>query len=162
MLESRRRRGMVPCGSASGRRRIWSGTAPLALVAACRWSWERTQQIGEVLGRLLTARLSPKTVAGPLGIAKESGNAARQGGIAFFQFLAFISLNVGLLNLFPLPPLDGGHLAILAGESVIRRDFSATVKVWILNAGAVAILLLVALVLYSDFSKISFLGKFLP
>ncbi len=133
-----------------------------AFVAACRWSWERTQQIGEVLGRLLTARLSPKTVAGPLGIAKESGNAARQGGIAFFQFLAFISLNVGLLNLFPLPPLDGGHLAILAGESAIRRDFSATVKAWILNAGAVAILLLVALVLYSDFSKTSFLGKFLP
>jgi regulator of sigma E protease len=133
-----------------------------AFVAACRWSWEGTRQIGEVLGRLLTARLSPKTVAGPLGIAKESGNAARQGRIAFFRFLAFISLNVGLLNLFPLPPLDGGHLAILAGESAIRRDFSATVKTWILNAGAVAILLLVALVLYSDFSKIGFLGKFLP
>lgn len=133
-----------------------------AVVAACRWSWERTQQIGEVLGRLLTARLSPKTVAGPLGIAKESGNAARQGGVAFFAFLAFISLNVGLLNLFPLPPLDGGHLAILAGEGVIRRDFSSTVKAWILNAGAVAILLLVALVLYSDFSKTSLLGRFLP
>ncbi|HLA78382.1 MAG TPA: RIP metalloprotease RseP [Vicinamibacteria bacterium] len=133
-----------------------------AFVAACRWSWERTQQIGEVLGRLLTARLSPKTVAGPLGIAQESGKAARSGPVAFFLFLAFISLNVGLLNLFPLPPLDGGHLAILAGESVIRRDFSATVKAWILNAGAVAILLLVALVLYSDFSKISLLKKFLP
>ena len=133
-----------------------------AFVAACRWSWEGTRQVGEVLGRLLTARLSPKTVAGPLGIAKESGNAARQGGIAFFRFLAFISLNVGLLNLFPLPPLDGGHLAILAGEGVIRRDFSSTVKAWILNAGAVAILLLVALVLYSDFSKTSLLGRFLP
>ncbi len=133
-----------------------------ALVAACRWSWERTQQIGEVLGRLLTARLSPKTVAGPLGIAQESGKRAREGPIAFLAFLAFISLNVGLLNLFPLPPLDGGHLAILAGESVIRRDFSVTVKAWILNAGAVAILLLVALVLYSDFSKTSLLKKFLP
>lgn len=133
-----------------------------AFVAACRWSWDRTEEIFDLVGRLITARISPKTMAGPLGIARESGKAAAQGWISYLVFIAFISLNVGLLNLFPLPPLDGGHLAILAGESAIRRDFSVTVKVWILNAGAVAILLLVALVLYSDFSKIGFLGKFLP
>ncbi len=146
-----------------GERLIVRKHGPVAAVgAAGRWTAERTQQIFEVLGRLLTARISPKTMAGPLGIAKESGNAARQGYVAFFAFVAFISLNVGLLNLFPLPPLDGGHLAIIAGEGIIRRDFSIAVKTWILNAGAVAILLLVALVLYSDLSKTSWLGKFLP
>ena len=58
-------------------------------------------------------------------------------------------------------PLDGGHLAILAGESVLRRDFSMAVKAWIMNAGAAAIFLLIGLVLYSDLSKTA-LGRFLP
>jgi membrane-associated protease RseP (regulator of RpoE activity) len=63
------------------------------------------------------------------------------------------------LNLFPLAPLDGGHMAILVGEGIFRRDFSVTVKTWVMNAGAAVIFLLIGLVLYSDLSKIL---KFLP
>jgi regulator of sigma E protease len=99
---------------------------------------------------------------GPLGIAKASGDAARDGIGSLFFLMAVISLQVGILNLFPLAPLDGGHLAILAGESVLRRDFSLTVKAWIMNAGAAVIFLLIGLVLYSDLSKTSLLGRFLP
>ena len=73
--------------------------------------------------------------------------------------MAVISLQVGILNLFPLPPLDGGHLAILAGESLIRRDFSLRVKTWIMNAGAMVLFLLIGLVLYSDLSKTSLLRR---
>ena len=72
-----------------------------------------------------------------------------------------ISLQVGILNLFPLAPLDGGHMAIIAAEGVLRRDFSLAVKAWIMNAGAVVIFLLIGVVLYSDLSKFSFF-KFLP
>ncbi|HXY40583.1 MAG TPA: RIP metalloprotease RseP [Vicinamibacteria bacterium] len=132
-----------------------------AVSAAGRRTGEMTVQIFEVLGRLVTGRLSPKTLAGPLGIAQQSGQAARQGAEVLWGFVAFISLNVGILNLFPVAPLDGGHLAILAVEGVARRDLSPGVKNLIVNAGAVAIFLLIGLVLYSDISKMSIVHKLL-
>jgi regulator of sigma E protease len=136
---------------------------PLGAVgAALRWSWDMTRQTFDVLGRLLTAQISPKTMMGPLGIAKASGDAARGGPGSLFFLVAVISLQVGILNLFPLAPLDGGHMAILAGEGLLRRDFSLSVKAWIMNAGAMVIFLLIGLVLYSDLSKTSWLGKYLP
>jgi regulator of sigma E protease len=127
-----------------------------------RWTAETTRQTFEVLGRLLTARISPKTMMGPLGIAQASGDAARTSPTALLYFVAVVSLQVGILNLFPLPPLDGGHLAILAGEGLLRRDFSVNVKAWIMNAGAMVLFLLIGLVLYSDLSKTSWLGRYLP
>ena len=75
-----------------------------AVRESLRWTGEMTRQTFDVLGRLLTARISPKTMMGPLGIAKASGDAAR-GGLASLLFLvAVISLQVGILNLFPLAP----------------------------------------------------------
>ncbi|HEX9185939.1 MAG TPA: RIP metalloprotease RseP [Vicinamibacteria bacterium] len=128
---------------------------PIAAVgAATRRAWAMTEQIVETLGRLLTARLSPKTMAGPLGIAQMSGEVARRGAQDWWAFVAFISLNVGLLNLFPLAPLDGGHLALLTVEGAARRDMNPRVKGWIMNAGAAAIFLLIGLVLYADVSRL--------
>ena len=98
---------------------------------------------------------------GPLGIAQASGEAARGGVVPLFYLVAVISLQVGILNLFPLAPLDGGHLAILAAEGLLRRDFSIAAKTWIMNAGAAVIFLLIVVVLYSDLSKTT-LFKFLP
>jgi regulator of sigma E protease len=133
-----------------------------AVREALRWSWNMTKQTFEVLGRLLTAQISPKTMMGPLGIAKASGDAARGGVGPLFYLIAVISLQIGIMNLFPLPPLDGGHLAILAAEGIARHDFSMNVKAWLMNAGAMVLFLLIGLVLYSDLSKTSLLGKYLP
>jgi regulator of sigma E protease len=133
-----------------------------AVVEATRWSWEMVQQTFDVLGRLITAQISPKTMMGPLGIAQASGDAARGGAASLFYLVAVISLQVGILNLLPLAPLDGGHLAILVVESTVRRDLSPNVKNWVMNAGALVIFLLIGLVLYSDFSKLSFLKNLLP
>ena len=133
-----------------------------AVGEALRWSWNMTKQTFEVLGRLLTAQISPKTMMGPLGIAKASGDAARGGIGPLFYLVAVISLQIGIMNLFPLPPLDGGHLAILAAEGVARHDFSMNVKAWLMNAGAMVLFLLIGLVLYSDLSKTSLLGRYLP
>lgn len=124
-----------------------------ALAEAARWTWDMTRQTFDVVGRLVTARISPRTMMGPLGIAEASGDAARSGLASLLFLVAVISLQVGILNLFPLAPLDGGHLAILAIEGVSRRDLNATVKGWIMNAGAAAIFLLIGLVLYSDIAK---------
>jgi regulator of sigma E protease len=130
-----------------------------ALVESLGWTWNMVVQTYDVITRLVTARLSPKTMMGPLGIAQASGDAARGGPGPVLFLVAVISLQVGILNLFPLAPLDGGHLAILAVEGVARRDLSPTVKTWIMNAGAAVIFLLIGLVLYSDISKMSFVRK---
>jgi len=134
-----------------------------AVPAAAEESWRMTKETVTMLKGLLTARISAKAaVSGPLGIAQASGMAARGGWRQLFALIAGISISVGILNLFPLAPLDGGHLAILAGESLIRRNFNLTVKAWFMNAGFGVLLLLIAFVLYSDLSKTAWLGKYLP
>jgi regulator of sigma E protease len=132
-----------------------------AVVEALRWTGEMTRQTFDVVARLVTAQISPRTMMGPLGIAQASGDAARGGAGALLFLVAVISLQVGILNLFPLAPLDGGHLAILAVEGVARRDMSPVVKGWIMNAGAAVIFLLIGVVLYSDISKMDFVQKLL-
>jgi regulator of sigma E protease len=134
-----------------------------AVPAAVGETWQMTKQTVGMLKGLLTARVSAKAaVSGPLGIAQASGMAARGGWRPLFALIAGISISVGILNLFPLAPLDGGHLAILAGEGLIRRNFNLTVKTWFMNAGFGVLLLLIAFVLYSDLSKTALLGKYLP
>ena len=61
---------------------------------------------------------------GPVGIAQLSGESAQAGWIALFSLMASLSLNLGLLNLLPIPVLDGGHIFIMAIETLVRRDFS--------------------------------------
>ena len=87
-----------------------------AIREATAMSWNMTKQTFDVLKGLVTARISPKTMMGPLGIAKASGERAREGWSALFYLIAVISLQVGILNLVPLAPLDGGHMAILVGR----------------------------------------------
>jgi regulator of sigma E protease len=98
---------------------------PLGAVReASAWAWGMTKQTFDVLKGLLTAQISPKTMMGPLGIAKASGERAREGVGSLFFLIAVISLQVGILNLVPLAPLDGGHMAILLGEGLVRRPGS--------------------------------------
>jgi regulator of sigma E protease len=145
------------------RKQVMRKFGPAAAVrAALTWTEDNVRLTFRALRGLLTAQLSPKTMMGPLQIAQASGDAARQGPGPLFYLVAVISLQIGIMNLFPLPPLDGGHLAILAGESILRRDFSATAKAWIMNAGAMVLFLLIGVVLYSDLSKTKLLGGILP
>jgi regulator of sigma E protease len=130
-----------------------------AVKESLAWTGNMIAQTYDVITRLVTARISPKTMMGPLGIAQASGDAARGGAGSLLFLVAVISLQVGILNLFPLAPLDGGHLAILAIEGVARRDLSPTVKTWIMNAGAAVIFLLIGLVIYSDISKMQFVQR---
>ena len=130
-----------------------------AVREAVAWTWNMTLMTFDVIKRLVTAQLSPRTIMGPLGIARASGDAARQGPAQWFYVMALISVQVGILNLFPLAPLDGGHLAILLGEGVARRDLSPNAKAWIINAGALVLFALIGLVLYSDLSKTSWFSK---
>ena len=74
--------------------------------------------------RLMQGRLSIKSIGGPLTIFDVAGTAARQGALNYLTLMAFISINLGLINLLPIPLLDGGHLLFFCIEAVVRRPLS--------------------------------------
>jgi regulator of sigma E protease len=124
------------------------------------WTWARL--IAQTLGGLFTRETSVKQLMGPVAIADLSGTAAEQGWLQLFSLMAMISLNLGLLNLMPIPVLDGGHIAILAMEGVSRRDFSMKVKEKMLLAGFVLLLMLMVTVIYNDLMRIQWIERLVP
>jgi len=125
-------------------------------------NYEWTKMIVQTLAGLFTHETSVKQLMGPVAIADLSGTAAHAGWIPLFSLMAMISLNLGLLNLMPIPVLDGGHIFILALEGLARRDFSMKVKEKMLLAGFVLLLMLMATVIYNDLMRIQWIEKLVP
>ena len=118
--------------------------------------------IFKTLGGLFIGETSPRQLMGPVAIAQLSGESAQAGWIALFTLMASISLNLGLLNLLPIPVLDGGHILIMALEGVARRDFSMAVKEKMLLAGFVLLMMLMVTVIYNDLTRISWIERLMP
>ncbi|OFW07019.1 MAG: RIP metalloprotease RseP [Acidobacteria bacterium RIFCSPLOWO2_02_FULL_68_18] len=118
--------------------------------------------IFRTLGGLLVGETSPRQLMGPVAIAQLSGESAQAGWIALFTLMASISLNLGLLNLLPIPVLDGGHIFIMAVEGIARRDFSMAVKEKMLLAGFVLLMMLMVTVIYNDLTRISWIERLMP
>ena len=127
-----------------------------------RQNWEWTAMIGEMLAGLFTAETSPKQLMGPLGIAEFAGGAGAAGWAALFGTMAMVSLNLGLLNLLPIPILDGGHITILAIEGLARRDFSMRVKEKMLMAGFAVLMMLMVTVIYNDLTRVEWIEQLMP
>ena len=102
---------------------------------------------------MLTGRSSVRQLSGPIEIARFSGEAVRGGLDRFIWLLGAISLQLAIFNLLPVPVLDGGHLAVIAMESALRRDFAMRTKERILTVGFWLIVALVVVVLYNDVMK---------
>ncbi len=115
---------------------------------------EWVRQMGDVLFGLVTGEVSVRDLAGPVGIVQISGQMARQGIVSLLTWTAYISLDLGLLNLLPIPILDGGHVLMLAVEGGLRRDLSIAVKERFVQVGLVFLLGLLALVFYSDIHRL--------
>ncbi|MFB3906545.1 MAG: RIP metalloprotease RseP [Acidobacteriota bacterium] len=107
----------------------------------------------EILGRIVTGRASLRTMSGPIEIARFSGLAAKEGAFALFKLMALISLQLGIFNLLPIPILDGGVIALLAIEGVMRRDLSMRVKERIFQIGFIFLILLMGIIIINDISK---------
>jgi regulator of sigma E protease len=123
---------------------------------------EMARLIFQTLAGLVTRETSPKQLMGPIAIAQLSGESAQLGWIALITLMASISLNLGLLNLMPIPVLDGGHIFIMALEGLARRDFSQAVKEKMLMAGFAVILMLMVTVIYNDLTRISWIEHLMP
>jgi regulator of sigma E protease len=104
----------------------------------------------DVLGKIARGRMSPKQLTGPIGIAQASGEAYRAGIPELLMLVSFISLQLGILNLLPIPVLDGGVIFLMLVEGLIRRDLSLAVKERFVQVGIVFLLLLAAFVMYND------------
>lgn len=136
---------------------------PLEAVAlSVQRNVEMSAMILRTLADLFRGEASPSQLMGPVGIAQVSGESARAGWIALFGLMASLSLNLGLLNLLPIPVLDGGHIFIMAIETIARRDFSLQVKEKMLFAGFVALMALMVTVIYNDLTRIAWIERLMP
>jgi regulator of sigma E protease len=117
-------------------------------------TWFLMRTMGDVLSGLFRGQVSVRELAGPVGIVQMSGRAAQGGLVTLLTWTAYISLNLGLLNLLPIPILDGGHVLMLAVEGSLRRDLSIAVKERFVQVGLVFLLCLVALAFYSDIHRL--------
>ena len=108
------------------------------------------RQIVYVVVELFRGNMSLKQLEGPLGIAKASGEAAKEGIAELLSLMAMIGVNLAVLNLLPIPPLDGGHILMLFIEGTMRRDLSVRVKERFVTVSMVFLLLVFAIVMYND------------
>ena len=125
-----------------------------AMAETVRWGGLTVGQ----LGRVVTGQGSPRQFSGPIGIAQASGEALRRGPTDVLLLMAILSLSLGVLNLLPIPVLDGGQIAVLLVESAARRDLSLGMRKALMVAGAAFMLLVFVLVVYLDLSKTGLFG----
>jgi regulator of sigma E protease len=134
---------------------IVSLSFPQALVESVRYNAKNATLIYQFLRGIVERRMSPRSLEGPIGIARLSGQAAREGPTAYFALTAMVSLNLAIFNLLPIPILDGGVILLLLVEMFMRRDLSLRVKEAVFKLGFVFLMAVVAFVLYNDISKLA-------
>jgi regulator of sigma E protease len=125
-------------------------------------NFENSGLIFRTLGGLFTGETSVRALQGPVGIAQLSGESAEEGFISLLGLMAMLSINLGIINLMPVPVLDGGHIVIMALEGIARRDFSMQVKEKMLLAGFVVLMMLMVTVIYNDLTRISWIERLMP
>ena len=124
-----------------------------AVAKSIKRNYELTLLIFSIVGKIISGHTSLQALSGPIEIAHFSGKAAAMGAVPLMELMALISLNLGILNLFPIPILDGGVIALLVFEGLRGRDLSVGVKERISQMGFVLLILLMAIVIYNDLSK---------
>ncbi|MFQ5700691.1 MAG: RIP metalloprotease RseP [Acidobacteriota bacterium] len=105
------------------------------------------------LRKLVAGQMSPRALSGPIEIYRLTGESLRGGWIFFVSFMSLISLQLGIINLLPIPVLDGGHVFILLVEGIIRRDLSMKIKERVMQFGFILLLLIMGGVIYLDVVK---------
>ena len=132
-----------------------------AFTMSLEQNYEGSGLIFQTLWRLLTRDTPVTQLVGPVGIAQMSGEAAQMGWVTLLGLMSLISLNLGILNLLPIPILDGGHIFILAMEGISRRDFSVRLKERMLFAGFAVLMILMVTVIYNDLTRVEWIERFM-
>jgi len=147
------RRGLLGVSPTSG---LLEPVPPAKLIPlGADYTLKLTRWMIDGLGQIITGKRSVKEMRGPFGIAQIAGQQARLGAFEFIQLVAIISINLGFINLLPVPVLDGGHLFFYGVEAVRRRPVSLQVQDWAFRGGLALIL---ALLLFTTFNDLGSFG----
>jgi len=126
-----------------------------AVGAAAERTWEMSTLTLRMMGEMVVGRASVENISGPITIARYAGVTASAGLAQFLGFLAVVSVSLGVLNLLPIPVLDGGHLAFYAVEAVRRRPASERAEVLAQKVGLTVILMLMLVAFYNDLVRLA-------
>ncbi|HEY2038945.1 MAG TPA: RIP metalloprotease RseP [Edaphobacter sp.] len=138
---------------------------PFTKAVAASWEYNKkgSMLIVEVLKRMFTRQVSVRSLSGPIGIGQQIHQAASMPGwMPLIGLMAYISLNLGIFNLLPIPILDGGMILFLVVESVLRRDLNQQLKERVYQVAFVCILVFAAMVIFNDISKLNLFTKVKP
>lgn len=124
------------------------------LAFGARRTWEVSTLSLKMLGRMVIGQTSVKNLTGPITIAEVAGQTLQQGLAYYLGFLALVSVSLGVLNLLPLPMLDGGHLMYYIFEAVTGRPVTGRWLHWLQGGGALILLLVISLALYNDVARL--------
>ena len=125
-----------------------------AVAESVRQNVRGASLIYELLRGIVARRMSAKSIDGPIRIAQLSGDAAREGAYTFINLMAAVSLNLAIINLLPIPVLDGGVILLLLFEMLIRRDLSMPVKEAVFKFGFAFLLMIMVFAIYNDITKL--------
>ncbi|WP_421193541.1 sigma E protease regulator RseP [Aeromonas jandaei] len=125
-----------------------------ALWQGAQKTWSLITLTFDMIGKLVAGIVSLDNLSGPISIAKGAGSSADYGLVYFLSFLALISVNLGIINLFPLPVLDGGHLVYFLIEAVTGKPVSERIQEVGFRIGAAILMLLMGIALFNDFARL--------
>ncbi len=127
---------------------------PVAAVpAALQQTWEMTRMVAQLFGRMLTGDISVKNLSGPISTAQAAGSAAKAGVSVFLGFIAFVSLNLGIVNLIPIPVLDGGQIVSCLIEVVKGKPLSERAQVLVQQLGLALLVLIMGFAIFNDIAR---------
>jgi regulator of sigma E protease len=145
-------------GKIGATRREYGTRKPLPFGTAIREAWSTTWTsaglIVHTLRNLLTGAQSIKGLSGPVGVAVQSGEAAQQGWASLLLLVSLLSINLAVVNLFPIPILDGGQILIILAESVKGGALAVRTRIWLFYGGLAAIVLLFSIVTFNDLTSL--------
>lgn len=118
-------------------------------------TWEISKLTVVSVVKIFEGVISPRTIGGPIFIAQVAGAQVKEGIVPFVLFIAILSVNLGVINLFPIPVLDGGHILFYLYEIVFRREISAKVREMAQQIGFVILLMLMLFVIYVDLERLN-------
>ena len=126
-----------------------------AIIASANKTWEISKLTIISVVKMLEGVISPRTLGGPIFIAQVAGAQVKEGIIPFILFMAILSINLGVINLFPIPVLDGGHIFFYLIEIVTRREISVKMKEISQQIGFVILLMLMLFVIFIDIERLN-------
>jgi regulator of sigma E protease len=125
-----------------------------ALVRAIEKTWYYSSSTLQMMGKMLIGKASPKNLSGPISIAQYAGQSAEMGLVHFLKFLALVSVSLGVLNLLPIPILDGGHLMFFAIEAIKGSPVSDKIQIVFQQVGMLLLMSLMLFAIYLDIGRL--------